>query len=414
MIVIPLIYFTALAAYFYIKERSWGMDIAATTLLIAISIGAIMIEVNDIYDEYGINEYSITFPTIMLFCLQWTLVLIPVHYISRLPIEEHFPIKKPMLYAIMIVVALSSMAVIASKLGDIREALVMDMIDVKHEHYKDLVAGRGEESSIWLFLPTILVSTPFPTLALFLWFYTKSFTNTPFLLRFGILLASIVQAITAIITAGRSAIVYWIFDFYLLYSLFYRYLSVKAKRSINTAAAVMMLLIGTLFMSITISRFDEAGSQSTPLNSIWGYAGQHINNFCAMINYGGETDFLPDRIFPFTSRLMGHPYDMVGHYEDLRKGINMLVNVFDTFGGEIYLDLGWIGYILFFVFWIIMTLYLKSSWHEIPFHRVFPVIILIAFFTRGLFAWPFTGHVTTIALALVLANSYFFKYTFKI
>ena len=414
MIVIPLVYFTILAAYFYVKERSWGMDIAATTLLIVISIGAIMIEVNDIYDEYGINEYSITFPTVMLYCLQWTLILIPIHHISRLTIVEHSPIKKPMLYAIIIIVALSSIAIIFSKLSDIREALVMDMVDVKQEHYKDLKAGRGEESSVWLLLPNILVSTPFPTLALLLWFYTKSFTKTPFILRFGILIASIVQAITAIITAGRSAIVYWVFDFYLLYSLFYRYLSTGAKRSINIAATAMILLIGTLFMSITISRFDDSSSKHTPLNSIWGYSGQHINNFCAMFIDGGDTDFLPDRIFPFCSRLMGHPYDMVEHYENLRKDTDMLVNVFDTFGGEIYLDLGWIGYILFFIFWIIMTLYLKLSWHDLPFYRVFPATILIAFFCRGLFAWPFTGHVTTIALAFVLVISFFFKYTFKI
>ena len=414
MIVIPSIYFTGLAAFFYYRHRCWGMDIAATSLLIAISLFAIMIDVNDIYGQYGINEESITLPTLVLFCLQWTLILLPIHHLSSLPIEPHLPVKKPMLYGLMIVVAVSSIIIIASKMSDIREALVMDMIDVKHEHYKDLMMGRGGESSIWLLIPTIIVTTPFPTLALFLWFYTKTFTKAPFLLRIGILIASIVQAITAIIIAGRSAIVYWVFDFYLLYSLFYRYLSTTAKRSINAAATIMVVLIGTLFMSITISRFDELGSKSSPFDSFYGYAGQHVNNFCTMFVYGGETDFLPDRIFPFTSRLMGQPYDLFEHYESLTKGTNVMVNVFDTFGGEIYLDLGWIGYILFFLAWMALTFYLKNNWQEIPLYRIFPVVIMIAFFTRGLFAWPFTGHVTTIALTMVLSFSYFFRYVFKI
>lgn len=34
-------------------------------------------------------------------------------------------------------------------------------------------------------------------------------------------------------------------------------------------------------------------------------------------------------------------------------------------------------------------------------------------FTRGLFAWPFTGHYTTIAIMIVLFCSFLFKYAFK-
>lgn len=414
MTVIPLLYFTFLAAYFYYKNRGWGMDVAASSLLIAISVAAVMIDINDIYGEYGINEYAITLPTVLLYCLQWTLVLIPIHHLSRLPLEKHFPVKQTMLYLYMVIIVVSSFIIILSKVSDIRDALLMDMIDVRHEHYKDLVEGEGGQANPLLIIPTIFISTPFPTLALCFWFYTKAFTKFSIFLRTGILIASIVQAITAIIVAGRSAIVFWLFDFYILYSLFYRYLSKKAKHRINMAALVMVSIIGVLFMAITISRFDEAGSKSTPFDSLYGYAGQHVNNFCTMFVNGSNPEPLYDRIFPFTSRLMGHPYDMVEHYDTLRKHTDVLVNVFDTFGGEIFLDLGWIAYILFFFGWIVLTLYVRYNWQEISFYRIFPLVIIIAFFTRGLFAWPFTGHVTSMALVLVFMNTYLFRYAFKI
>ncbi len=390
------------------------MDLAATSLLVAISFFAILIDKNDIYGSYGINENYITLPTLLLFCFQWTLVLIPIHHLSKLPFEKHVPIKQPLFLACIALIVISSVLIIISKASDIRDALLMDMIDVRHEHYNDLVNGSDEKSSPLLIIPTIFVSTPFPTLALFLWFYAKSFTDIPFILRLGILLASIVQAITSIIVAGRSAIVYWIFDFYMLYSFFYRYLSMSAKRTINIVAGSIILLSGVLFLSITVSRFDTTDSNSTPLESLYGYAGQHINNFCTMFEIGGEGEPLYSRIFPFTSRLLGTPYDMVEHYDTLRSHTNALVNVFDTFGAEIFLDLGWGGYIIFFVLWIIMTLLIRTRWNTIPFYRSFLFIILIAFFTRGLFAWPFTGHVTSMALFSLLAMTYSFKYIFKL
>ncbi len=390
------------------------MDIAATSLLIAISLFAIMIDITNIYGDYGINEEHITLPTIILFCIQWTLVLLPLHYISQLPLRTHFPIKQKMLYFFILLISVSSIIIIISRISDIRDALLMDMIDIRHKHYGELIHGSDSKSSPLLIIPNILVTTPFPTLALFLWFYTKSFTTFSFYLRSGIFIASFVQAIVAITIAGRASIIYWIFDFYILYSFFYRYLSGAAKRSINISAGLIGLLAIILFMAITVSRFDTTSSSSTPLESLYGYAGQHLNNFCTMFVLGGNGELLFDRIFPYTSRFFGNPYDMVEHYDKLNVHIDALVNVFDTFGAEIYLDLGWIGYITFFILWIIMTTIIRHNWQEIPFYRIFYIIIIIAFFTRGLFAWPFPNYVSTIALILILTNTYFFKYIFKI
>lgn len=414
MIFIPFIYFICIFLYIYYKQKSWNMDLAATTLLIAISLFAILIDIKDIYGEYGINNYSITAPTIVLFCIQWTFIILLIKTICRLPLQKHIIIKEKLLYIFLFLITIASGIMITTKITDIRDALIMDIADVRGQHYSDLAAGASDGANYFMLIPNILTCTPIPTIALFFWFYMKSFMKCPSILTTGILIASIVQAILAIIMAGRAAMIYWAFDFYMLYSFFYQYLDKNIKSKINLTALVFGGMAAFLFISITISRFGE-GSRD-PLDSLYGYAGQHINNFCTMFEHASDSPVSFDRIFPLLSKLMGHQYDMMEHYTYITSNIksNIIVNVFDTFGGEIYLDLGWIGYIAFFIFIFMLTITIQQNLTELRFHNVFIVIIIIAFFTRGLFAWPFTNHYTTLALMLTLFSRYLFKYIFKI
>lgn len=414
MVLIPLIYFIGLFAYILNKHKAWNMDLAATSLLIVISFFAILIDVNDIYGDYGINECSLTLPTVLLFCIQWTFVIFLLKTVCRLPLQKHIRIKDKLLYLFLIFVTISSVIMIATKTSDIKEALIMDMADVRGEHYKELSQGSNEGANYFMLIPQILVCAPFPTAALFFWFYMKAFMDSSRFLQMGILLASVVQAVLSIIMAGRAAMIYWAFDFFMLYSYFYRYLSTATKRIINITALLIGGLSAFLFISITIARFD--GGSRNPFESLYGYAGQHVNNFCTMFVHASDSPFSIDRIFPLTSKLSGHQFDLMEHYETITSNIkdNIFVNVFDTFGGEIYLDLGWTGYFLFFLFIFVTTKIIQNRWTEVKFHHVFILIILTAFFTRGLFAWPFVNHYTTIALALTIINCYFFKYRFKI
>lgn len=417
MIAIPFIYFICLFVYFWNKHQTWNMDLAAITILIVISFCAIMIDINDIYDDYGINQNNITLPTLILFCIQWTIVLALIHTISRIPLQQHFPVKENMLYLFFILITISSFAIIMTRAADIKEALVMDLADVRGQHYKDLaIGGSSEGFNYFMFLPNIFVTSPFPTLALFLWFYMKAFMKCNIFLRAGILIASIVQAIIAIIMAGRAAMIYWAFDFFLLYSYFYQYLSQSLKRRITLTASIFGGLAGTLFIAITLARFDGSSVNRDPFDSLYGYAGQHINNFCTMFVNGGESPITFDRIFPLLSKLTGHQFDLFEHYENITSHLssNIIVNVFDTFGAEVYLDLGWFGYIFFMLLIFIFSFYIKTKWTEMSFNRIFILVIIIAFFCRGLFAWPFTHHYTTLALLLALSCSYLFKYAFRI
>ena len=75
LLLYPLNYFILLDAYFFKRHGHINLDIAATFILIVISIFSIVIDAKDLYGQYGINLYSVTFPTILLYCFQWTMIL---------------------------------------------------------------------------------------------------------------------------------------------------------------------------------------------------------------------------------------------------------------------------------------------------------------------------------------------------
>ena len=417
LLLIPLIYFSLLAALFFVKHRCLNLDIAACLLLIVISISSVMIDVNDLYGDYGINENSVTLPAILLYCLQWTFFLLPLHILSSIKLVRHDPVKTPLVYVLFGVLIVSSFVMIATSLSDIRDAIIMDAVDMYRENAALREISVKTDANYAMLLPQILVCAPFPTMALFFWFYSKTFTSVPLIIRVGLLLCSIVQAVLSIITAGRAALVYWVFDFFLIFAYFYQYLSKRLKMGMVIVSSVVGVFIVGQMVTVTVSRFgEESGSnERDPFESIYAYAGQHVNNFCADINEGADAPLQIGRVFPVTNRIINHEnFDLIQHYENIHAKVDILVSVFDTFGGEVYLDFGWIGYIFLLMLMFVFSAVIKINWTELKFHRVFVLVILIAAFTRGLFAWPFVGFYTTLALFISFLIMKSFQYTFKV
>ena len=415
MIAIPFFYFLIVAVWFYRRNHKLGIDVAAASLLVMISFFAIVIDVKEIYGDFGINRVSYTLPTLILFCLQWTIMLMPLHYLSRLELKPLPGVKLPMLYILTILMSISAAVMVVASLDDIKDALIMDFADVRDQHNKNLNLGVESGSNYLLLLPTLLVQQPMPTIAIMIWFYMHSFVPGKYILKICILLASIVQAILAIIIAGRAAMVYWMLDFVMIYSLFYQSLSKSVRRWINISGMAFGLLFVSVFLAITVSRFDGMTGDRDPFESVYGYAGQHVNNFCCLMSEGDSCPFYVDRTMPFISKFFLHEqFDLNEHYIKVASHVKAVVNVFDTYGAELYVDMGVFFYILFHLMVIAGTIYIIERWKDLPFDRLLMVVIMVAFVTHGLFAWPFVHHYTTIVIVFIMMLVYMFRFQFKV
>lgn len=415
MIVLPLIYFSILFIVFYYRNKCWGGDLAGTLVLCAISLCAIMIDVNEVYGDYGVNKKSYNLLTLILFCFQWTIALLPLHALSAKKVVGMVELKKKPLYVLCLLMFLSSIYMVYLSMDDIKQALIMDLSDVRDMHYQNLNMGSEKGSNYFSLLPQIITAAPFPTLAIAFWFYMNSFVKGHHLIKTAVLLSSIVQAAISIAMAGRAAMIYWTFDFFIVSSFLFKYMSKTVKRVLVIVIIVLGTTLATMFIAITVARFDKVEKARSPLESLYAYGGQHINNFSIMMIEGGNTTLQIDREFPFISKFFfNKQFDLNDHYNVTAKTVKAQVNVFDTFGAEVYLDMGWPAYIFILMVLCFVAWFYKHRWNEISFDRLLIMGVTIAFFTRSLFAWPFTSRYTSMAIALIVFLKFFFKYKFRI
>jgi len=414
MVYIPFVYFILLLLFYWRKNKAWTVDVAAVSILVLVSFFAILIDVWDLYGESGVNEKSISAVGVVLFCVEWTVVLFPFHILARLPIRLIDEDKIKLFRFFVIFFMVFGVILIFVNLQDLKQAMVLDAVDVKTEHYEDLGSGyKDSGQNLLLYVANLLLVIPFSTLALVWWFYSISFMKNPLWLNWGLLFLSIVPIIMATLIAGRASITYWVVEFYFCSCFFWRYIANKQRFRIITISSGVAGLIVVFFVTITLSRFDD-GIANGPLYSFTGYAGQSINNLSSFLEYGENSPFQIGRIFPLTNKILGQSFNLGDFYDNITHYIGIQVNRFSTFGGELFLDLGWLGLLVFLALWCVLINHSIKKQSEISFPGLIWISILFAFFTRGLFAWPFIGYYSTAGLLAAIFLYLLFHYRFKL
>lgn len=410
MVYIPLIYFILLALHYYRKQHRWSAEIAAISILILICLAAVVIDIRDFYGQFGCNENNLNIIGVSLFCLEWTILFQAIRAIANKPIiaPNNIVQNKEKIFILFMFICVVIRIIFLGT--DIIQALREDPLSVKEHHYEELENGTTTLGrNIFMYLPLLFVSTPYSTIAL-VWFFYGLATRT-YSIKQNLMLLFISFAPIAIATliAGRSAIVYWGVEFYILMCLFWKDLSPKLHRLIIRTSIILGSIIISVFLIVTIARFNR----SSPIDSIIGYMGQPLNNFCTFLAHGQNAPFQIGRVFPLIYKLQGHNFTLMQHYQHIASSCGIKANVFSTFGGVVYVDLG-IGA---FVFLLLLMMYIVHSplqrMQMLSLPNTIWLAIILAFFSHGLFGWPFVGHYATGALFSLLCVYVWLNYKFK-
>ena len=410
MVYIPLIYFIILALHYYHKQRRWSAEIAAISVLILICLAAVIIDVKNLYGSFGCNENNLNLLGIIVFCLEWTILFQAFHILANKPIVMPNDIgqkKKDIFIVFMFVCVLIK---ILFHRDAIIQAMMEDPLSVKEAHYEDLEDGTIPSGrNFFMYLPSLFTATPYSTIALVWLFYgytTRTYSTKHNLM---LLFISFAPIAISIIIAGRAAIVYWTVEFYILMCLFWKDLSPKLHKLIIRTSMVFGSLIASVFFIITVSRFED----KSPFDSVVTYMGQPLNNFCTFLSYGQNAPLQIGRIFPLTYKFQGHHFMLVQHYQQINFACDIKANVFSTFGGVVYIDLG-IGALVFLLLIMMYIVHFPlQRMQDINLPNTIWIAIILAFFSHGLFGWPFIGHYTTGALASLLCVYIWLNYNFK-
>ena len=174
MVWIPFIYFSLLSYYFYKKaDNTISPAVVLCGFYVISSLMSILIDIRDLYGEYGTNPKELSLSATFIYCAGLTAILIPF---ARLKLSTtEFTLRNPRVFSITCYFICACIAIyLFANFQDIIHALVTDADEVKAEHYSVIGdnAERGSQA-LWMYLPNIFSSAW--CLVLLCWFVSITF-----------------------------------------------------------------------------------------------------------------------------------------------------------------------------------------------------------------------------------------------
>lgn len=412
---IPFIYFTIwLIIHLINPKMRFG---AGAMSLVWIDISAffsILLDSKNLYGQFGCNDYAISIEGVLLYCVLWTIVLTPIMKLDSKDYIITSHINKPKLFKYLCLFIISCMiihVIFADYHSFLQEKLASDSAD-NYADSLNVETHRGGSQQFLLWIPNIVSS--FSPLYLLCWFISITICKQSKLISILLLGSSMIAMLIGFAVGGRALLLWWCVTFLMGFYFFKQQLSTIQKKLVGIIflSFAAIALIG--MMIITLSRFDDGGSQA--LDSIIGYAGQQVNNFCALIPYVDFAHLYPDRIFPLYQYVVkGEPYDMIQFYSFLSNLYPIRINVFFTLFGGLLIDTGIAGLIVFLIVYVFVSKKLIHSQQiSINIAQLFIWNILFCIPVRGLFGWPFTTYNNSLYIFFSIGLFVLFNYTFKV
>lgn len=182
-------------------------------------------------------------------------------------------------------------------------------------------------------------------LYILMFFYALVFIKGKNLLKVLLIVASLSQVEVGLTVGGRTNAIYWLLSFLFTLILFYPYLNHRLKNPTMLTSVAFMSIIFMYVASITIQRslYREGGTQGF----LVGYIGESYLYFCEFFDRIDWHPYTLERIFPFTSNLLRTGFNLTEYRDLIESHTGMNIGIFYTFMGDIFVDLGLYGLLLF-------------------------------------------------------------------
>ncbi len=422
MIAVPFIYFTLLAIY--LVRKNGGVDISAFLVMIY-AFSALMSILLDAYNIYEINgvyeKISISPLATLTYCALITLAVIPFRKIRSLDLREIDIQKGWIIDLLSWVLIFTFFITIFNTFTHLDTILQSDLKDVRDEVYSNTEQVKLTGIQWLLALPETLFSQ-FSPIAILLYFANVANNRKSTLFNWLLLLSSLTPVVKAVLIAGRTQPIYWFLSFMALYIFFRPLMDRRQRRKALIPFAAFGGVVGLFIAAVTIARFTIVGTANDTgaFDSLLAYSGQSFVNFNYFFCEYSARGIHLDRIFPLTNYFIWHPGWNLEDYRDLiwaDSGLN--IGVFFTFLGDLLIDLGHLGMIIYVVlFYLLTTLVCRSANNDgtICLSRLLIVLMLFLIPLQGIFYYSFykinTGYfvVGTLLICWVLSHHIKRKY----
>lgn len=343
--------------------------------------------------QYFTKTYSIY--TVILFSILMLIVIIPWKiydkWMKNVIIEVNQNYIKLIKTSLLILGILSIISILYCLPYAIK-AMIMG----GHEVRTGTEGGLLPANSLTTLVSAVAGLSPFGILFFFITMLEKKLRKYS-LLTLLLPIASIVHSMAC---AARELYIYLPITFIILYLMFFRSLSHKDTQKIKRIGMIMLIFLIIFFVTISISRFGEVGSDSF-ISGTWGYIYQQPYVFDQNLRYFNNF-YEFDRRLMFLGTLLGIGDKSYEFYDPIEWSFGtMYSEFFQMFG---YKSL-FIGSICYFLFFYIMSI--KSIRKNSPFTVVINFTLFIWFTISGLFYFRY-GDTSYFLLYLFISIASFY------
>ena len=337
-------------SYFINKKWLYTAKIYYLLLFVMASAGVLL----DLDSRILYYTQSYSFSTILLFAILMLIILIPwkrydnwmTNYILEVN-GKYIQVIKPIL---LILILLSVFTIIYCSPYALN-AMMLGALDIR------------TSDSAGLLPPTIATTlasavaglAPFGLLLFFICRLDKRISS----FSLWLLLLPLASVIHSMACAARELYIYLPLTFLILYMFFTKSLSTRDNKKIKRLLFIILSILGFFFLSISISRFGEVGSDSF-VSGTWGYLYQQPYVFDQTLRYF-DNFYAFDRRLPFLGTIFNVGDGSFEVYDSVEWSFGTMYNEFYQMFGYTSLFIGAFLYVAIFYFFCKLSIRKKSA-----------------------------------------------------
>lgn len=398
-IVINAVLYILLAVY-YIRKR--GIDIATIPLIVwsLSSIATIYYYLSE-YRSHQFEDKITLLPFFYLFVLVWLSFLPLIRYdYKRIKV---ILVNSSIFNGISWIIIVLSLAVLVQN----TRYFISNMFDpgayleqyIDKQNGIDLEVLTGISQNIMRYCKYLKGLIP-----VFLIYSFTPFVKTGKAVRLGLFMSLLNLFINYMNISSRFALLTDLFLMAFLYLFLYRFFNPKVKRLINVASLAIGGLLIFAIVLISVQRFGEDSGYSKTIDySISLYAGE------SFVNFNGDMWNMPkyangDNCFAYFKDKWRGKEQCGRDFLELEKKVNRRMNVFYTFIGDYYTDIGRYGTALFVIILsTFLCIYMRAR-NEVGLGDILLLATYIKILLLGITYWTYLNYTLELVVNIIIAG----------
>ena len=408
MYLIPPLFFMGLFFWFWKTHKGLDLCTYMTSLYVVNTLFSVYIIAMELLGSGGIlfTNADAVFGIVpsMLFCLSIGIVLFPFSLIHVREIKQ-ITIRAPWavdtLSLVLVALSFVNLYLVVDSMFDI---LSGDLGQLRQEHYAGAPSPAQLKAETLPFIVRFFFYFQQSTiLGLPIFFYNVCFRKKPWWWNGALLFASLTCPIAGIQVADRTEFVFYGIMALYCVVMFHHFFTQKLKRRL-IMVCIPIAVLGVVYVTaVSASRFDE-NSGTSPMERNIQYTGQAYANFCYFYENAQPDLYSAERELPMFHHFIKHRDSTPERRAQRMSEHGFFISVFASFAGDIMLDIGIDGLLLWVLcFFLLTTLIIRRSHRdEFDISEVLVIFMLSVVPLFGIFYYRYHTFLGTFAMLLVL------------